>query len=464
MGQKRKKRILWITAVSAAFLIAVYLGGAGYFTRHFFPGTTVDGQDISMKTAKEMDQYLREAVQKYRLVIIDGNKKKSAIYGKEIGLQTMDADNGRALLKKQNAFLWPFYILSGRGPEMEYRVSFDEKLLEDKISALEVMGEERKQAVSAYPEFDGNSFVIKPEKYGVDQDLADEKIRMYIRELRPELDLEKEGCLKTPDYLSDSPEVTAACGELNRYCGSQITYRMGEDVVVENNRIASWLTCDASMQITLREDAVREWVHEFAEQYDTVGKVREIISPVGKTAQVSGGTYGWKIDEEAETRALMDSIRKGEILEKEPAYIQQAASHSSRDWGNTYLEVDLSSQYMWYIEDGMVALGSDVVTGEPVPEKETPSGVYSILYTQENAVLVGEPDPLTGEPIYRQKVSFWMPFTEQGHGFHDADWQSGFGGSVYQFSGSHGCVNMPVDKAGELYGMLEAGTPVILHY
>ena len=160
----------------------------------------------------------------------------------------------------------------------------------------------------------------------------------------------------------------------------------------------------------------------------------------------------------------MDSIRKGEILEKEPAYIQQAASHSSQDWGNTYLEVDLSSQYMWYIEDGMVALGSDVVTGEPVPEKETPSGVYSILYTQENAVLVGEPDPLTGEPIYRQKVSFWMPFTEQGHGFHDADWQSGFGGSVYQFSGSHGCVNMPVDKAGELYGMLEAGTPVILHY
>ena len=114
MEQKRKKRILWITAVSAVFLAVVYLGGAGYFTRHFFPGTTVDGQDISMKTAKEMDQYLREAVQKYRLVIIDGNKKKSAIYGKEIGLQTMDADNGRALLKKQNAFFWCNRLLGKR--------------------------------------------------------------------------------------------------------------------------------------------------------------------------------------------------------------------------------------------------------------------------------------------------------------------------------------------------------------
>ena len=57
-----------------------------------------------------------------------------------------------------------------------------------------------------------------------------------------------------------------------------------------------------------------------------------------------------------------------------------------------------------------------------------------------------------------------MPFTQQGHGFHDADWQDAFGGNVYTYYGSHGCVNMPVDKAGELYAVLEAGTPVVVHY
>ena len=58
-----------------------------------------------------------------------------------------------------------------------------------------------------------------------------------------------------------------------------------------------------------------------------------------------------------------------------------------------------------------------------------------------------------------------MRVTWTGIGFHDANWQSSFGGTRYQTSaGSHGCINMPVSKAGELYGMLSVGTPVIIHY
>ena len=78
--------------------------------------------------------------------------------------------------------------------------------------------------------------------------------------------------------------------------------------------------------------------------------------------------------------------------------------------------------------------------------------------------LIGEKDPETGKPIYETYVRYWMPFTYQGHGFHDADWQTAFGGSRYQSYGSHGCVNMPVDQAGALFNMLSAGTPVVLHY
>ena len=65
--------------------------------------------------------------------------------------------------------------------------------------------------------------------------------------------------------------------------------------------------------------------------------------------------------------------------------------------------------------------------------------------------------------LYETPVAFWMPFTWQGHGFHDATWQSSFGGSRYQTHGSHGCVNMPYSKAEQLFGMISAGTPVIVH-
>ena len=59
--------------------------------------------------------------------------------------------------------------------------------------------------------------------------------------------------------------------------------------------------------------------------------------------------------------------------------MQEAASHGAQDWGNTYVEVDLTDQHMWYIVDGSVAMQTDVVTGLPTPERETPAGVYSIL-------------------------------------------------------------------------------------
>ena len=72
-------------------------------------------------------------------------------------------------------------------------------------------------------------------------------------------------------------------------------------------------------------------------------------------------------------------------------------------WGNTYAEVDMSAQHMWYVQNGQVVLETDVVTGEPIPSKITPEGVYSLMWKQPNSVLVGDINPDTGEPAYRTK-------------------------------------------------------------
>ena len=239
---------------------------------------------------------------------------------------------------------------------------------------------------------------------------------------------------------------------------------MKENVVVDKVLISTWVSADADMNVTFNEEAVRAWMRDFGKTYDTVGTTRTITSPTGKTVEVSGGTYGWSIDEEAETQNLIASIKNGEVVTREPAYEKTAASHAAQDWGTTYLEVDLSAQHMWYIVNGAIALETDVVTGLPDAKHATPAGVYSILYTEPDSKLIGEKDPETGKPIYETYVRYWMPFTYQGHGFHDADWQTAFGGSRYQSYGSHGCVNMPVDQAGALFNMLSAGTPVVLHY
>lgn len=457
----------WIIAGSIlGGLVVIYLGISAYFIGHFFINTTINGKDFSGKSAADVEAYMKEQVSDYELTLVEMNNETDVIKGSEISLVYREDSAVEDALEEQNPLLWVKAFFSRSARDVKIQVDYDEEALTEKIQSIKAVTQEQTEPESAYPKFDGESFVVEPEVYGtaVNADVLNEKIKEYITEFEPKLVLLDEGCYKLPKYTADSPEVQAACDAMNEYCKASITYKMTEDEVVDKAVISEWLSYDDEMNVSLDEKAVREWMREFGKKYDTVGKKRTITTPTGKSAEVSGGTYGWSVDEDSETKTLIESIKKGEVAEKEPAYVQKAASRGAQDWGNTYLEVDLSAQHMWYIVDGNIALETDVVTGIPQPDRITPTGVYSILEMKRDKTLVGTTDPSTGKPIYETPVRYWMRVTWTGIGFHDADWQSSFGGTRYQTSaGSHGCINMPVSKAGDLYGMLSVGTPVIIH-
>ena len=469
-GKKKEKKKLgkkpFIIAGSiVGGLVVIYLGVAAFFLSHFLVNTTINGKDFSGKTAADVENYLKEQVEGYELTIIEQNNVTDTISGSKISLVYKENSSVEDALEQQNQLLWIASLFSKSAADVTIEVEYDEAALNEQIQTLQAVTAEQTEPVSAHPEFDGNSFVVAPETLGtaVDMDALTSRIKEYITDFEPQIDLLEEECYMMPTYTSESPEVQAACDAMNQYLTASITYPMTENVVVDKTLISTWLSCDENMQVTFNEDAVREWMRQFGSTYDTKGKTRSITSPYGETTEVSGGTYGWIIDEDTETTNLINSIKNGEVVTREPAYKQTAASHSAQDWGTTYVEVDISAQHMWYIVDGSVAMESDVVTGLPNGDRDTPTGVYSILYTQRDRVLKGERDPATGKPSYETPVAFWMPFTNQGHGFHDATWQSSFGGSRYKTRGSHGCVNMPYDKASQLFSMLSAGTPVIVH-
>lgn len=77
----------------------------------------------------------------------------------------------------------------------------------------------------------------------------------------------------------------------------------------------------------------------------------------------------------------------------------------------------------------------------------------------------GEPT-VTYETEYEWEsdVSYWLPFIGNQVGLHDASWRGVFGGQVYIWNGSHGCVNMPVKYAEIVYNNVEVGTPVVVYY
>lgn len=463
------KKAAMIVGIIIGVLAMVYIGFSVFFMSHFYINTEINGHNFSAKSAEDVEAYMKEQVKGYALTIREKDNKTDKISGSDISLEYKENDDIQNALKDQNAFLWPAAFFSKDSVEVTIEVGYDENVLDEKIANLQAVKTEQLPASNAYPKYDGTQYVVEPEVLGtaVEMDTLKERIHEYISEFKAELNMEEEGCYALPKYTSDSEEVKKACDDMNQYLQASITYTMDENIVVDKDLISTWLTADENMQVTFNENGVREWLTQFGDRYDTLGGTREITSPWGKTATVSGGDYGWSIDEDTEFAALTNSIKNGEVVTKEPAYYNGgiAASHGPQDWGSTYLEVDLSAQHMWFIVDGGVALETDVVTGVPIPSKETTQGVWFVKEMQQNKTLVGEVQPDTGKPEYETMVSYWMRITWSGIGFHDATWQPGFGGTLYADGlGSHGCINMPYDQAAALYSMLPMGTPAIVHY
>ena len=110
---------------------------------------------------------------------------------------------------------------------------------------------------------------------------------------------------------------------------------------------------------------------------------------------------------------------------------------------------------MWYYKDGVCLVETPVVTGNVSAGMASPEGIFCLVYKEEDAILKGED--------YETPVDYWMPFYG-GVGIHDADtWRTSYGGDIYKWSGSHGCINTPTAQAKIIYQNIEPGTPVICY-
>ena len=173
-----------------------------------------------------------------------------------------------------------------------------------------------------------------------------------------------------------------------------------------------------------------------------------------KIIEVKGGFYGWRINRAAETMALMESIKLGETIEREPIYSQRASSRDKDDIGNTYVEINITRQHLWFYKNGKLITQGAIVTGNPNNGKATHCGTYMLNYKEMGSTLRGH--------NYEAEVTYWMPFNGN-IGIHDASWRHSFGGSIYKRNGTHGCVNAPLYLAKKIYENIENGTPVICY-
>lgn len=464
--KKHKKTAAIIIGSIFCVLLLIYVGFAIFFNNHFMFYTKINGIDFSLKNVSQVEAYMEQQVKDYVLTLEESDGDREEINGSDISLEYVPGDELKKLVKEQDNFLWITSLWNHPEIEAEVGVKYDADELSAIISNLECMKEENQTvSVDAHPEFQNDQFVVVPEVVGtqINIEVFSEKVEEAINGFQPTLDLYETGCYILPRFLSDSEEVIAAKDAMNSYLGANITYDFNPYTeVVDASVISQWVSVDADMNVTFDEGAVRAYVQSLANKYDTKGKPRNFTTATGNVVTVEGGSYGWKIDQEAEYNALIANIQNGETVTREPNYVSRAASHEGNDVGSTYAEVDLTAQQMYFIQDGQVVLQSGVVTGNPNRGNGTPQGVYTLAYKALDQTLRGTKKP-DGTYEYETPVKYWMPFNG-GIGFHDATWQSSFGGSRYLTNGSHGCVNLPYDVAGQLYNLISAGTPVVCHY
>ena len=206
-----------------------------------------------------------------------------------------------------------------------------------------------------------------------------------------------------------------------------------------------------------------EYVDMLASETDTYGKNRKFNATGIGEIVVGPGVYGFKLDHDGMIDKIYEQINSRKSGTIEPAYanIAYVRTDDGKDIDDTYVEVDISRQHLWFYKDGELIVESDFVSGRPVDGWASNVGVGQILSKNQNTKLRGT--NFDGVTSYETPVSYWMPIGWDGEGFHDAPWRSGFGGDIYLTKGSHGCFNLPPSVAGTLFANVDPVTPVVVY-
>lgn len=275
---------------------------------------------------------------------------------------------------------------------------------------------------------------------------------------------DKEICYKNIPYTDEMRDTLAKWEGVSNFQNFQMTYQFGDcEEVIDANVVADWMVLDEEGKIVfdennlpvLDETMIAEYVAYLSTTYNTVGVERKFKATRGDILTVPGGGYGNEIDEKAEYAFLLNAFLNKESGMRTPQYTSEAWEKGSDDIGDTYIEVDMGNQHMYYYVDGELVIDTPVVTGNTSRRWGTPAKVCFVYFKQKNRVLRGA--------NYATPVKYWMAV--DGHiGIHDATWRKDFGGEIYKTNGSHGCINTPLEVMTELYDMVELGTPVIMFY
>lgn len=434
------------------FLLAMILvlGLCGCSREYTFPkATTVLGADVSGCTKEEAWAKLEAAAGSYGLDL--------TVDGIAVHIAGQDID----LTYSQEAFLAAAEAMDA-GTEADFSEVI--RINEPKLKTLleQHFSKEVTEAAIVYDE-SAETYVLTPHADGMKSDLdaLTTAVKNAVCTLTTQQTLTGITEVLEPAYKADDPEALAALELINKMTGIKLAYDFLSDD--ENNSVTAQEIAAEHLRSfidlgengftpTVNPEAVKAYAETLSESHNVEGTTGSFQTTGGSTVNLKVDYNGLQVDTEALCLDIAACMQEG-ISETRPApYL--GSTIREMPYGGTYIEINLNSQHLWFYKDGECIVSTDVVSGTVAAEMNTPNGVFTLYSKTADTYLVGED--------YRSFVSYWMPFYG-AYGLHDSTWRDSFGDDIYLYNGSHGCVNLPLWAAKNLFSNASVGTKVIIY-
>ena len=459
------KRLSLILMTVIALPGLIYLGLAIYYQDSFMYGTWINGIYCTGKTVSEVADEVAGNFTYDTLYVITPQDVET-LETKSLDIQFDFEKALEEYRRNQNPFVWYSHMLTGhQNEEVVPVISFNEEALEqwlyttDSYKSNLNLEEDELQIILGK-----NGYEIYEKKEQIlNLSLAQEKIAEVIRNTGTEINLEEEGCYFTREETVEMQEAREIFSKIDEFQNLNLVYKIKENErKVMPDELAKFLALDENGQFCLNKKgglvidkvAIENFVAQLAKEYDTWGNY-DFVTHDGRKINLKKGNYGTQIHQIKEVAFLVNYLREPEDLIRQPEYLKDNTFEDRNNIDNTYVEIDLTAQKMFYFENKKMEIETDVVTGCIANKTITPEMVCYVYGQSRDAILKGKD--------YRSFVNYWMP-VYGGIGIHDATWRKDFGGDIYLKSGSHGCINTPLEVMDIFYPKVQKGTPVVIHY
>lgn len=370
-----KKITLTLICLLSIILGTGYFLGLAYFQTHFKIGTTINGFNCSFKSIDDTEALLSRKVQSYAMAVDTRNGGVEKISADDVGMVFSGKSNLVDMVNSQNYTLW--FLPENTDvtlPVSCYEV--DNTKMSEELNSLKCMNNMVKSE-SAHIVETNNFYQVASAIKGneLDKNKARQIIETAIRQWKPEVDLEESECYIDAPVI-DEDTLQQRCDLLNSIQDTIITYDFGDRKETIDFDLIKEKFINKEYELSSKK--IQKYVEKMAEKYDTVGADRKFVTFDDRTANVSGGDYGWKISVEDTAMELMNLITEDTVDVVNPVYVQTAVSRMRNDIAHSYLEIDTSNEIAVLYMDGKPAVQSKIKINGNIP-----SGCYKIQSKQD---------------------------------------------------------------------------------